>query len=75
MKTIKTAAGTEYVEREFVDAWGRRRLTHKRLDTLPKQHAESCAVCGAAIDSERSTKTFCSTACRMKAYRMRRKAG
>lgn len=75
MKTIKAASGVEYVEREFVDAWGRRRVCHKRVDSLPKPHAESCAACGAPIDPERSTMAYCGAACRMKAYRARRKAG
>ena len=71
MNIIQTASGIEYVEREFVDSWGRRRVCHKRLDELPKPHAETCVVCGASIDSERSTKRYCGDACRMKAYRAR----
>ena len=72
-QTIVTAAGVAYRRQEFVDSWGRKRVCDKRLDDLPKPHAETCAVCGAAIAAERSTKRFCSDACKMKEYRQRKR--
>ena len=31
-----------------------------------------CAVCGRAVERQRSTRVYCATACRMRAYRLRR---
>ena len=74
MNIITTAKGVEYRQQEFTDSWGRNRVCYKRLDTLPKEHAETCAECGAAISTLRSTKRFCSDACKMREYRRRKAA-
>lgn len=71
---IVTAAGIAYRRQEFVDSWGRKRTCDKRMDDLPKPHAETCAVCGAALAAERSTRRFCGDACKMKEYRQRKRA-
>ena len=73
MNVITTASGVPYRRQEFTDAWGRVRVCDRRLDTLPKPHAEVCAVCGQPISAERSTRRFCSTACRVKEYRQRQR--
>lgn len=72
MKIVTTAKGVQYREQEFIDAWNRKRICHKRLDTLPKEHATHCAVCGSPIEAIRSTLRFCSDACKMKDYRQRK---
>ena len=69
--TFKTPQGIEYLRREFVDAWRRRRVCDKRLCDLPQPHHATCECCGSPIASERSTKRFCSDACKMKEYRQR----
>lgn len=74
MDIIKTARGIEYRRQTFTDRWGRVRVCDKRLDTLPKPHAETCAVCGSAIAADRSTKRFCSDRCRVAAWRAAKKA-
>lgn len=72
METIITSTlGVRYLRREVTDSWGRTRIVDKRLDDLPKPHAETCSICGTPIEAERSTKQYCSTACRMTAYRRR----
>ena len=70
---ITTAKGVQYRQQEFVDSLGRKRVCEKRLDTLPKEHNEVCACCGQPIDSERSTKKFCSTNCRVKFNRQQKR--
>lgn len=72
---IITVKGVQYRRQEFVDAWGRRRVCDKRVSDLPKPHASTCAVCGQAIQAQRSTMRFCSPGCRVKANRAARKAG
>ncbi len=69
---IKTATGTEYLQREFIDAWGRHRVCTKRVADLPKPHATACACCGQAIRPQRSTMRFCSAGCRVKWNRANR---
>lgn len=69
MEIIKTALGVEYRRQTFTDSWGRVRVCDKRLDTLPKPHAERCAACGATISPERSTRRYCSDRCRVTAWR------
>ena len=71
MQIITSAKGIQYRQAEFIDAWGRKRLCHKLLSEMPKPHAETCTVCGQTISSERSTKRFCSDACKMRDYRKR----
>lgn len=73
--TFKTPQGIEYLRREFVDTWGRRRICDKRVADLPQPHHTACECCGAAIDAQRSTMRFCSTKCRMKVHRQRKAAG
>ena len=70
---IIEAKGIQYRRMEVVDAWGRRRVCDKRLSDLPQPHAETCAVCGQPIQAQRSTMKFCSTKCRMTAYRQRQR--
>jgi predicted nucleic acid-binding Zn ribbon protein len=65
MQIITTALGVQYRRQEFVDSWGRTRVCDKRVDTLPKEHNVACECCGQPIDSERSTKKFCSAGCRV----------
>ena len=73
---ISTAKGVQYRQQQFVDSWGRKRVCEKRLDTLPKEHNDVCACCGQPMDSERSTKKFCSAGCRVKFNRqLKRLAG
>ena len=71
---ITTAKGVQYRRQEITDVWGRKRVCHKLVSELPKPHAECCAMCGQAISAERSTKRFCSDACKMKEYRQRKRA-
>ena len=71
---ITTPAGIAYRRQVITDSWGRQRVCDKRLDDLPKPHLEACECCGAPLTTERSTKRFCSDACKMKAYRQRQKA-
>ncbi len=73
-QTIVTVRDTAYLQREFVDVRGRKRVCTKRLDTLPKPHNDVCLCCGQPIDSERSTKKFCSAGCRVKWNRQQKKA-
>ena len=73
MNVITTAHGVQYRRQEFTDAWGRKRVCDRRLDTLPRPHAEVCAVCGQPISAERSTRRFCSDACKMREYRQRQR--
>ena len=73
MNIITTAQGVQYRRQEFTDSWGRKRVCDKRLDTLPQPHAEVCAVCGQPISAERSTRQFCSAACRVRAHRQRQR--
>ena len=71
--TFETAKGVEYIRREFVDAWGRRRICDKRVSDLPQPHHTACECCGVPIAAERSTKRFCSDACKMREYRQRKR--
>ena len=74
MNIITTAKGIQYRQATFVDSWDRVRVCYKLVSELPKPYAETCAVCGQAISAERSTKRFCSDACKMRDYRQRRAA-
>ena len=74
MTIITTAKGVKYRQAEFTDAWGRKRVCEKRLDTLPQPHNEVCQCCGQPMDSERSTKKFCSAGCRVKFNRQQKRA-
>jgi hypothetical protein len=41
--------------------------------TVPKlRYVKPCQMCGVEVVAERSTRRFCATACRMRAYRRRR---
>ena len=73
MNVITTAHGVQYRRQEFTDAWGRKRVCDRRLDTLPRPRSETCAVCGQPISAERSTRRFCSAACRVRAHRQRQR--
>ena len=73
MNIITTAQGVQYRRQEFTDSWGRKRVCDKRLDALPKAHAEICTVCGQPISAERSTRRFCSSKCKMREYRQRQR--
>ncbi len=72
-------------ERELAAAWRRvTELGHQRaelkrslqslrdqLAQIPQRPVRLCGVCGSQLDDERSTRAFCSNACRQKAYRQR----
>lgn len=72
MNVITTALGIQYRQQEFMDSWGRKRICYKRLSNLPKPHNESCAVCGQPLIAVRSTKKFCSSACKLRYHRQRK---
>jgi predicted nucleic acid-binding Zn ribbon protein len=62
------AAGVRHIER-FLEQFGQRRRTEARSPVPDRR----CAVCGASLDEMRPTARYCSSECRQRDYRRRRR--